>query len=370
MKSQPPTAGSIEDQAPHTNAKHMRGLIWLCGVLMVLVATAIVYFVWMMTKNVDTFSKGLRILDRSEWLGEPPSSVQNLVTPISHVIIHHTATEGCEREEECVYRMRVIQAFHMKSLGFTDIGYNFLVGGDGQVYVGRGWQSQGQHVKGYGAVSISIAFIGTFINVTPRKKQLWAARRLMEEGVRLHKLHADYHIYAHRQLSATESPGEKLFGLIKLWPRWSEDVTALRRLNMEPLRFVERSLWLAQPPVEPLKRLPVPVKSVRFEATATESCTTQAACTYRMRYMQTYHLESVQQKDINYNFVVGGDGSVYVGRGWNSSCDVPDFEGLVIGFVCQSTPTNSQRKMAKELLAQGIDLGIVIRDYQLIDDLK
>lgn len=99
----------------------MRGLIWLCGVLMVLVSTAIVYFVWMMSelyshksirnlivyrystaKNVDTFSKGLRILDRSEWLGEPPSSVQELIAPISHVIIHHTATEGCEREVSAV----------------------------------------------------------------------------------------------------------------------------------------------------------------------------------------------------------------------------------------------------------------------------
>lgn len=114
---------NIEDQTatPAANGRHMRGLIWLCGVLMVLVSTAIVYFVWMMSelyshksipnlivyrylaaKNVDTFSKGLRILDRSEWLGEPPSSVQELIAPISHVIIHHTATEGCEREVSAV----------------------------------------------------------------------------------------------------------------------------------------------------------------------------------------------------------------------------------------------------------------------------
>lgn len=132
--------------------------------------------------------------------------------------------------------MRMIQTFHMKSLDFTDIGYNFLIGGDGQVYVGRGWHSQGQHVKGYGAVSVSIAFIGTFIHVTPKKKQLWAARRLMEEGVRLHKLHADYHIYAHRQLSATESPGEKLYQLITHWPRWSADV-ASRKLNLSLVTY-------------------------------------------------------------------------------------------------------------------------------------
>ncbi|KAM8710469.1 hypothetical protein ACLKA7_017137 [Drosophila subpalustris] len=383
MKSEQPRSEHIEEQATtHTNGTHMRGLIWLCGVLMVLVVTAIVYFVWMMTKNVDTFGKGLRILDRSEWLGEPPTSVENLIMPVSHVIIHHTATEGCEREEECIYRMRMIQTFHMKSLGFTDIAYNFLVGGDGQVYVGRGWQAQGQHIKGYGSVSLSIAFMGTFISVMPKKKQLWAARRLMEEGVRLHKLDADYHIYAHRQLTATESPGEKLFGLMKHWPRWTEDVNPLflsivyrfpipvRGLNQEPLRLVERPAWLAQPSVEMLPPLKWPVQKVRFECTSTDSCETQASCTFRIRYLQTFHIESLQHKDINYNFVVGGDGNVYVGRGWNYSCDVPDFEGLIVGLVCQSQPTTSQRNIAKELLARSVKLGTLKRDYQLLDDLN
>ncbi|KAH8418234.1 hypothetical protein KR222_006313, partial [Zaprionus bogoriensis] len=330
---------------------------------------------------------GLRILDRSEWLGEPPSSVQALTAPIAHVIIHHTATEGCEREDECIYRMRMIQAFHMKSLGFTDIGYNFLVGGDGQVYVGRGWQSQGQHVKGYGAVSVSIAFIGTFIHVKPKKQQLWAARRLMEEGVRLHKLHADYHIYAHRQLSATESPGEQLFALLKHWPRWSDDVTPrkshlsvipvsrnpclsfifalpVRRLNKEPLRFVGRDAWLAQPAVRQPVRLSLPIGKVRFVATASEPCVTQAQCVFRVRFLQTLHLESELKHDINYNFVVGGDGNVYVGRGWADSCE-PANASLVVGFICQSQPTESQRKVAQELLAHGNKLGTLAWDYQL-----
>lgn len=54
------TTGNLEDQTATSNAngRHMRGLIWLCGVLMVLVSTAIVYFVWMMSElyslNFDT----------------------------------------------------------------------------------------------------------------------------------------------------------------------------------------------------------------------------------------------------------------------------------------------------------------------------
>lgn len=45
------TAGNIEDQAATAaHGRHMRGLVWLCGLLMVLVSTAIVYFVWMLSE--------------------------------------------------------------------------------------------------------------------------------------------------------------------------------------------------------------------------------------------------------------------------------------------------------------------------------
>ncbi len=31
---------------------------------------------------------------------------------------------------------------------YCDIGYNFLIGGDGNVYEGRGWDRQGSHTIG------------------------------------------------------------------------------------------------------------------------------------------------------------------------------------------------------------------------------
>lgn len=94
-----------------------------------------------------------------------------------------------------------------------------------------------------------------------------------------------------------------------------------------------------------------------------------------MRYLQTLHIESLDKQDINYNFVVGGDGSVYVARGWDASCeaastDEPPFNGLIVGFLGMSEPSASQRKVAQELLAQGIKLGKLAEDYQLIDELK
>lgn len=41
-----------------------------------------------------------------------------------------------------------MQTYHMESKNWDDIAYNFIVGGDGAVYEGRGWEKQGAHTKG------------------------------------------------------------------------------------------------------------------------------------------------------------------------------------------------------------------------------
>ncbi|XP_016934411.3 peptidoglycan-recognition protein LF [Drosophila suzukii] len=360
-------------EEPDTAVKRFpRELLYLCAILLMLVALVAGYCFWVMTHSTSSPNKGLHILDRSEWQGEPPSGkYPHLKLPVSNVIIHHTATEGCEQEDVCIYRMQIIQAYHMKSLGWVDIGYNFLVGGDGQVYVGRGWHIQGQHVSGYGAISVSIAFIGTFVNVEPSTRQMEAAKRLMDEGVRLHRLHPDYHIYAHRQISPTESPGQKLFELMKKWPRFTPDATSLRLLSNATLKFVTRPYWLAQPPTVPLTPLELPFQSVRFVSTNTKSCSTQAECVFRVRLLQSFHIESIGYKDINYNFVAAGDGHIYEGRGWNHSCEASkdgdghDPKELVVAFV---GPASSNKKLALDLIQQGIKLGHISKDYILIDD--
>lgn len=112
----------------------------------------------------------------------------------------------------------------MESVNWDDIGYNFLVGGDGAAYEGRGWENQGAHTKGYNTGSICIAFIGTFTQYEPPARQINVAKRLIEEGVRLNKIAKDYKVYGHRQFYATESPGEKLFNLLVKWDHWGNDV--------------------------------------------------------------------------------------------------------------------------------------------------
>lgn len=110
----------------------------------------------------------------------------------------------------------------MDDLDWSQVGYNFLVGGDGRVYEGRGWDYVGAHTFKYNRISICIAFIGNFDRNMPTQAQLRAGQLLMAEGVRLEKLSPNYQIYGHRQLIATQSPGDNLFNIIKTWPHFGK----------------------------------------------------------------------------------------------------------------------------------------------------
>ncbi|CAG2065325.1 unnamed protein product, partial [Timema podura] len=170
-----------------------------------------------------TLSGRLRILTRREWLAQPPlHPTDSLYHPVPYVIISHTATEPCVKQADCTFFVRTVQTFHIESFGWWDIGYNFLVGGDGYAYEGRGWNHVGAHALGYNNVSIGISIIGTFISVLPPDSQLLAAKQLIQRGVELGKVSPNYKLLGHRQVSATESPGTALYDEIKTWPNWVE----------------------------------------------------------------------------------------------------------------------------------------------------
>lgn len=91
--------------------------------------------------------------------------------------------------------VRNIQDFHMQTRKWDDIGYNFIIGRDGTVYVGRGWLYAGAHSRDYNKRSICIAFIGNFNDETPSDESLLAAQRLINRGVDVRKLNENYRVY-------------------------------------------------------------------------------------------------------------------------------------------------------------------------------
>lgn len=117
--------------------------------------------------------------------------------------------------------VRDIQAYHMNEKHYDDIGYNFLIGSDGSVFVGRGWDFAGAHTRGYNYDSVGIAFIGNFESKSPTSEAISGAEQLISYGVESGKLSQDYKVYGHKQLAASSSPGEELYNIIKAWSHFA-----------------------------------------------------------------------------------------------------------------------------------------------------
>jgi len=111
------------------------------------------------------------------------------------------------------------------SVGWADIGYNFVVGEDGRVYEGRSWDKVGAHTYGWNKVAISICFMGDYSTKLPPQKALNAALELLKFGVANGRLTPEYLLYGHRDARDTECPGQMLYDLIKTWDHFDRDAT-------------------------------------------------------------------------------------------------------------------------------------------------
>ncbi|XP_044753541.1 peptidoglycan-recognition protein 2-like [Coccinella septempunctata] len=161
------------------------------------------------------------IISRARWGARMATEVEYALVPIQYVIVHHTVTNNCETEKSCSELLRNIQNFHLEEMEFHDIGYNFMVGGDGKIYEGAGWHKVGAHTRKYNRKSLGLAFIGNFTDDVPFEKQLKAAKDFLECGVELGELDENYKLLGARQVSETASPGLRLYRKLKEWTHWT-----------------------------------------------------------------------------------------------------------------------------------------------------
>jgi hypothetical protein len=101
--------------------------------------------------------------------------------PVEKIIVHHTATQsGGSNPAEMV---RAIYYYHAVTLGWGDIGYNFLVDWQGNAYEGRagGPEVVGAHTLSYNHGSMGIAIIGNFDDQNAAQAALDTVVRLIRE---------------------------------------------------------------------------------------------------------------------------------------------------------------------------------------------
>jgi flagellar hook assembly protein FlgD len=97
--------------------------------------------------------------------------------------IHHTAGTTHYTPEQAPAIVRAVYYYHTKVLGWSDIGYNFLVDRYGTIYQGRrGSMSRGvigAQTLGFNAHSTGISLMGTFETTQPTPAMLAALERLV-----------------------------------------------------------------------------------------------------------------------------------------------------------------------------------------------
>jgi hypothetical protein len=130
------------------------------------------HYVWSPVQNVPLRSISIAdsplILSRLAWganerirRGRP-----KYADALRFALVHHTAGSNTYSRSQSAAIVRGIQLYHVRSNGWDDIGYNFLVDKYGQVFEGRfggiDRNVVGAHAAGFNNSSVGVALLGNY----------------------------------------------------------------------------------------------------------------------------------------------------------------------------------------------------------------
>ncbi|MBA2661507.1 MAG: N-acetylmuramoyl-L-alanine amidase [Bradymonadaceae bacterium] len=119
------------------------------------------------------------VISRTSWGARSPGKVCGEVHRPYRMAIHHTWQPRDDGGNAAI-RMRQMQAYHIDSQGWCDIGYHFVVAKSGKIYQGRSNELRlGSHTGGQNTGNIGINLIGDFTTQTPSDTQLNGAARIV-----------------------------------------------------------------------------------------------------------------------------------------------------------------------------------------------
>lgn len=99
---------------------------------------------------------------------------------------------------------------------------------------------------------------------------------------------------------------------------------------------IPRINWDAAMPNVTMPKLQLPIQKVLLLDTHTSECSNKFDCTHLLRTIQIEEIKNSNGSDLNYNFVIGGDGLTYEARGWNYGCELKNYSDpstLVVGLM-------------------------------------
>ncbi|KUM83113.1 N-acetylmuramoyl-L-alanine amidase [Streptomyces pseudovenezuelae] len=179
-----------------------------------------------------------RIVTRHGWGADEGLRERKFVytKKVKAAFVHHTASGNGYSCTQAPSLIRGIYRYHVKSMGWRDIGYNFLVDKCGNIYEGRaGGVAKpvlGAHTLGFNSNSMGIAVLGSFGSKKPPAAVTKAVARLAAWKLGLHGANPKGKTYlksgggnlypkgkkvrlnvisGHRDGFATECPGWQLY---------------------------------------------------------------------------------------------------------------------------------------------------------------
>ncbi len=139
---------------------------------------------------------------------------------IDLIVVHHTAVAVAGDKRSGVERVRAIYQYHAQSRGWGDVGYNFLIDEEGQIYEGKagGKYVVAGHAYCHNVNTIGVALLGNFEVEKPSQDQMRALQWLIDDLADEYDVdvgdNATYHgetysspILGHGDLLSTSCPG-------------------------------------------------------------------------------------------------------------------------------------------------------------------
>src|SRR6185437_6117146 len=196
-------------------------------------------------------SSGSVAISRAAW-GSPDGEDSPRWIPFFkqpyHIVIHHTDSGYSGDGSSDV---RSIWAYHTFGNGWGDIGYNFVIDPQGNVYEGRagGPTAVGAHTEHYNSGAIGISLIGNFDAQTPPPAMVKAliglvARLGNQFGINMEGVTDDgtltfANLAGHRDFYATSCPGINLYRLLPaLRTAVTRQMRSEARLDGPPMIYV------------------------------------------------------------------------------------------------------------------------------------
>ncbi|WP_170259053.1 N-acetylmuramoyl-L-alanine amidase [Nocardioides psychrotolerans] len=193
---------------------------------------------------------------------------------IKQVHVHHTVSTNTYAKEDVAGLIRGMYRYHTHNLGWSDLGYNFLVDRFGRTWEGRAGGAaravRGAHTLGFNDTSTGVSVIGNFELVKPGrpiidaiaaiaawKLDLYGRKadgfvRVTSEGSdkysasRVVKLPA---IDGHRDTNDTACPGQNLYDVLPMIRRRTQAVIDRYRNAAEPIAVTRRASLSGTPAI-------------------------------------------------------------------------------------------------------------------------